>query len=65
MQAIRNESDMCSMAVPAKFKHMGCFYQYYTGEKVAPVPTVFIHGNHESSSYLWELPYGGWVAPNM
>ena len=27
--------------------------------------TLFIGGNHEASNYLWELPYGGWVAKNM
>ncbi|RAL62642.1 hypothetical protein DID88_004488 [Monilinia fructigena] len=23
------------------------------------------HGNHEASNHLWELYYGGWVAPNI
>ena len=41
------------------------FHRYYSGEKLAPVPTVFIGGNHEASNYLQELPYGGWVAPNI
>lgn len=27
--------------------------------------TVFIGGNHEASNHLQELPYGGWVAPNI
>lgn len=27
--------------------------------------TVFVGGNHEASGYLQELPYGGWVAPNI
>ncbi|CAG5076504.1 Similar to DBR1: Lariat debranching enzyme (Drosophila pseudoobscura pseudoobscura) [Cotesia congregata] len=35
------------------------------GEKTAPVLTIFIGGNHEASNYLQELPYGGWVAPNI
>lgn len=39
--------------------------RYYSGEKVAPVLTVFIGGNHEASNYLQELPYGGWVAPRI
>jgi lariat debranching enzyme len=29
--------------------------QYYSGEKVAPVLTLFIGGNHEASNHLWEL----------
>lgn len=40
-------------------------FRYYSGEKVAPVLTIFIGGNHEASNYLQELPYGGWVAPNI
>lgn len=41
------------------------FCRYYSGEKVAPILTIFIGGNHEASNYLQELPYGGWVAPNI
>jgi lariat debranching enzyme len=33
----------------------GCFLQYYSGEVVAPYPTIFIGGNHEAANYLWEL----------
>ena len=39
--------------------------RYYSGEKVAPVPTVIIGGNHEASNHLQELTYGGWVAPKI
>lgn len=39
--------------------------RYYNGEKVAPILTIFIGGNHEASNYLQELPYGGWVATNI
>lgn len=39
--------------------------RYYSGEKIAPVLTVFIGGNHEASNYLQELAYGGWVAPRI
>ncbi|XP_053554722.1 lariat debranching enzyme [Bombina bombina] len=64
-QAVRNEGDMKCMAVPPKYRQMQTFYKYYSGEKVAPVLTIFIGGNHEASNYLQELPYGGWVAPNI
>ncbi|EDV27410.1 uncharacterized protein TRIADDRAFT_21006 [Trichoplax adhaerens] len=64
-QAVRNQADLHSMAVPTKYRKMQSFHKYYSGEKVAPILTVFIGGNHESSSYLWELPYGGWVCPNV
>ena len=53
------------MACPAKYRSMQTFYKYYSGEKVAPVLTIFIGGNHEASNHLWELYYGGWVAPNI
>jgi lariat debranching enzyme len=41
------------------------FDDYVTGRKLAPVPTIFIGGNHEASNVLQELYYGGWVAPNI
>lgn len=64
-QAVRNERDLQSLAVPSKYKSMNSFWKYYSGEKVAPYPTIFIGGNHEASNYLWELYYGGWAAPNI
>ncbi|XP_069580938.1 lariat debranching enzyme isoform X2 [Brachyistius frenatus] len=64
-QAVRNEGDMKCMAVPAKYRMMQTFYKYYSGEKKAPILTIFIGGNHEASNHLQELPYGGWVAPNI
>ncbi|RUS79833.1 hypothetical protein EGW08_012397, partial [Elysia chlorotica] len=53
------------MAVPQKYQQLNTFYKYYSGEKTAPVLTVFIGGNHEASNYMQELPYGGWVARNI
>eukprot|EP01032_Pedospumella_encystans_P011405 gene11405-13258_t len=38
---------------------------YVTGEKVAPVTTIFVGGNHEASNVLQSLYYGGWVAPKI
>jgi len=64
-QSTRNHLDLKCMAVPRKYQHMQSFYKYYSGEKVAPILTIFIGGNHEASNYLQELPYGGWVAPNI
>ncbi len=48
------------MAVKDKYKSMNSFYKYYSGEKVAPIPTIFIGGNHEASNHLREL-----YAPNF
>ncbi|KAI0736378.1 DBR1-domain-containing protein [Fomitopsis betulina] len=64
-QAIRNHRDLQCMAVPDKYRQLGEFHKYYTGEKTAPVLTLVIGGNHEASSYFWELYHGGWIAPNI
>ncbi|KAL2894843.1 Lariat debranching enzyme [Bienertia sinuspersici] len=64
-QAVRNKKDLESLNVKPKYRQMNTFWKYYSGQEVAPVPTVFIGGNHEASNYLWELYYGGWVAPNI
>ncbi|KAI3323840.1 lariat debranching enzyme, C-terminal domain-containing protein [Xylariaceae sp. AK1471] len=64
-EAVRNAADLSVMSVPAKYRELGDFPAYYNGEKQAPYLTIFIAGNHEASSYLWELYYGGWVAPNI
>ncbi|KAI6107595.1 lariat debranching enzyme, C-terminal domain-containing protein [Pisolithus croceorrhizus] len=64
-QAVRNQSDLLCMAVPQKYRQLGDFYRYYTGEKTAPVLTIVIGGNHEASNYFWELYHGGWLAPNI
>eukprot|EP00850_Spirogloea_muscicola_P014186 SM000100S09413 [mRNA] locus=s100:240137:243271:+ [translate_table: standard] len=64
-QAVRNEHDLETMACPAKYRTMNTFWKYYSGEAVAPILTIFIGGNHEAQNHLWELSYGGWVAPNI
>ena len=56
---------MDAMSVPDKYKQLGEFYKYFTGEKTAPILTIFIGGNHEASNYLRELFYGGFAAPNI
>jgi lariat debranching enzyme len=64
-QSNRNGADLRCMACPVKYQHMCSFWRYYNGELKAPVLTLFIGGNHEASNFLQELPYGGWVAPNI
>jgi lariat debranching enzyme len=53
------------MSVPQKFRAMGDFHEYYSGARKAPYLTLFVGGNHEASSHLQELYYGGWVAPDI
>ncbi|KAF4358567.1 hypothetical protein F8388_014338 [Cannabis sativa] len=64
-QSVRNENDLESLNVPPKYRSMNSFWKYYSGQEIAPYPTIFIGGNHEASNYLWELYYGGWAAPNI
>ena len=64
-QSHRNAADFHSSSIPPKYRNLGTFPSYYKGEKVAPILTVFIGGNHEASQPLRELYYGGWVAPNI
>ena len=64
-QSVRNVADLKCMACPDKYKEMHDFYKYFSGAKKAPIPTVFIGGNHEASNYLQELPFGGFVAHNI
>eukprot|EP01029_Cantina_marsupialis_P007143 TRINITY_DN1788_c0_g1_i1.p1 TRINITY_DN1788_c0_g1~~TRINITY_DN1788_c0_g1_i1.p1 ORF type:complete len:588 (-),score=145.46 TRINITY_DN1788_c0_g1_i1:266-1822(-) len=53
------------MACPEKYRNLKSFHKYYHGDVVAPVLTIFVGGNHESSGYMRELFYGGWAAPNI
>ncbi|KAK5996995.1 Lariat debranching enzyme [Cladobotryum mycophilum] len=64
-QSVRNAADLTVMSCPVKYRHLGDFPDYYAGRLKAPYLTIFIAGNHEASSHLWELYYGGWVAPNI
>ncbi|KUJ23189.1 DBR1-domain-containing protein [Mollisia scopiformis] len=64
-QAVRNASDLTVMSCPVKYREIGDFHAYYAGTTKAPYLTIFVGGNHEASSHLWELYYGGWVAPNI
>lgn len=64
-QSIRNETDLKCISCPDKYKAIGDFHKYYSGEILAPYMTLFIGGNHESSNYLSELYYGGWVCKNI
>ncbi|KAI9882693.1 MAG: nucleolar zinc-finger protein [Watsoniomyces obsoletus] len=64
-QAVRNTPDLLCMSVPAKYRVLGDFWEYYSGIRQAPYLTIFIGGNHEASNHLFELYYGGWVAPNI
>lgn len=40
-QAVRNLDDLECMACPPKYRHLATFHKYYSGEKIAPYPTLF------------------------
>ena len=61
-QAVRNGGDLACMACPPKYRAMHSFWQLYSGLATAPIPTLFIGGNHEASNHSSELPWGGWAA---
>jgi len=64
-ECIRDILDLECLAVPPKYRKLNSFHQYVTGEKVAPVTTIFVGGNHEASNVLQSLYYGGYVAPKI
>lgn len=64
-EAIRNQHDLKSLAVKEKYRTMGSFYKYYSGVLQAPILTLVIGGNHESSNYFSEIDNGGWLCPNI
>ena len=64
-QSLRAEQDYDALAVPPKYRELKDFRKYWSGEKTAPVLTIFVGGNHEASNFLGSLFYGGWVAPNI
>ncbi|EXJ92371.1 hypothetical protein A1O3_00921 [Capronia epimyces CBS 606.96] len=64
-QAVRNQHDLNVTSMPQKYRRMADFHEYYSGARTAPYLTIFIGGNHEASNHLFELYYGGWVAPNI
>eukprot|EP01028_Stygiella_incarcerata_P007699 TRINITY_DN32195_c0_g1_i1.p1 TRINITY_DN32195_c0_g1~~TRINITY_DN32195_c0_g1_i1.p1 ORF type:complete len:304 (-),score=64.74 TRINITY_DN32195_c0_g1_i1:449-1267(-) len=64
-QAFRDEKDMDSAKIKPKYRDMGTFHEFFDGMEEAPVPTLCVGGNHESSAHFMEFPWGGWLAPNV
>ena len=40
-QAVRNVDDLECLACPPKYRELKTFWEYYTGKRVAPYPTLF------------------------
>ncbi len=64
-ETVRDESDLAYLSAPKKYKKVGDFADYASGDKTAPILTVFIGGNHEAWNVLGEKNNGGFVAENM
>ena len=68
----RDESDLATMAAPAKYRDLGDFPIFARGDAEFPWPLYFIGGNHEPYGFLDALPdaspnssHGAsYVAPN-
>ena len=61
----RHEQDLASMAAPAKYRKIGDFPKYVTGEYKLAWPVFFIGGNHEPYAFLDMFPFGGEIAPGF
>ena len=59
----RDETDLVTMAAPAKYRDLGDFPAFARGDAQFPWPVYFIGGNHEPYGFLEILPDGGEVAP--
>lgn len=60
----RDEADLATMAAPAKYRDLGDFPQFASGNAQFPWPIYFIGGNHEPYGWLETLPAGGQISPN-
>ena len=60
----RDESDLATMAAPAKYRDLGDFPIFARGAAQFSWPITFIGGNHEPYGWLENWPDGGQIAPN-
>ena len=60
----RNDADLETMAAPAKYRVLGDFPDFYSGDFGFPWPVYFIGGNHEPYGFLDLIPNGGPVLEN-
>ena len=63
-EAHRDEDDLSTMAAPNKYRNLGDFNQYYSGQSNYPWPVHFIGGNHEPYGWYDEYVDGGELTTN-
>lgn len=61
----RSESDVATMAAPARYRKLGDFHRYASGVARLPWEVVFIAGNHEPYGWLDEHASGGELIPGL
>jgi lariat debranching enzyme len=59
----RHERDLKSASIPAKYRDLGDFPDFFAGRASFQRPVYFIGGNHEPYGFLETIPDGGDVAP--
>jgi hypothetical protein len=61
-EAQRHEADLTTTPGPKKYRKLGDFADFHTGQAVFPWSIWFIAGNHEPYGFLEQMPQGGQVA---
>eukprot|EP00474_Spongospora_subterranea_P004430 CRZ04888.1 hypothetical protein [Spongospora subterranea] len=61
----RNAGDLAQTHMCDKFQSRHSFYKYYARESTSPCPTIVVGGEHDPSNYLFEMYFGGWLAPRI
>lgn len=64
-QPFRDEADLEYMNCPKKYRELGDFWAFHSGETQFPVPLIFIGGNHEPWLFLDGHRDGGALAENV
>ena len=50
-QVIATQQDLSCLGAPLNYRLLRDFHEYYSGQKIAPVLTIFVGGNNEASNY--------------
>ena len=64
-EVIRSENDLKFVIGPKKYRKLGDFHKYHSGDKEAPIKTLFIGGNHEDYDFLDQFIDGVEVAQDI
>lgn len=65
LEAFITESDLLSYKRPNGTQGFGSFHKIANGEKHLPCKMLVIGGNNESTDIIFQLPFGGWITPDV